>query len=165
MMQAVWSGKCGMRSLLWSLLCVTVLAAGAARAQSAEVPAPSLDGLIQQFNAGAPQQDGVQIDAWSETGPEGSAIVVVVAPRGGTKLVADPGITVTPSAGPGITWRTPLPYRKVEPGTDYLEPPATLRLPFTGTERQPVELQVEYAYCVVDFQCFLGEETLTVALD
>jgi hypothetical protein len=165
MMQMVWSWKCGMRSLLGSLLCVTVLAAGAARGQSAELPAPPLDQLIQQFNAGAPRQDGVQIEAWPETGPEGPEIVVVVTPRGPTKLVADPGITVTPSARPGLTWRTPLPYRKVEPGIDYLEPPATLRLPFTSSDQEPVELLIEYAYCVVDFQCFFGEETLRVAIN
>ena len=79
--------------------------------------------------------------------------------------MADPGITVTPSARPGLTWRTPLPYRKVEPGIDYLEPPATLRLPFTSSDQEPVELLVEYAYCVVDFQCFFGEETLRVAIN
>jgi hypothetical protein len=72
---------------------------------------------------------------------------------------------VTPSARPGVEWRTALPYRKVEPGIDYFTPPATLRLPFTSSGQEPVELLVEYAWCVVDFQCFFGEETLTVAIN
>jgi hypothetical protein len=79
--------------------------------------------------------------------------------------VADPGITVTPTARPGLAWGTALPYRKVEPQVDYFTPPATLRLPFTSSDREPIELLVEYAWCVVDFQCFFGEETLTVALN
>jgi len=154
-----------MRGVPW-LLTVLIGCASAAAPAGAASPQPAgppLDQLIQQFNAGAPQQDGVEIEAWPESGPEGPEIVVVVAPRGATKLVADPGITVTPSIRPGIAWRAPLPYRKVDPALDYFTPPATLRLPFTGSDGGPVDLLVEYAYCVVDFQCFFGEETLTVA--
>ncbi|MCC2663468.1 MAG: hypothetical protein K0S35_1390 [Geminicoccaceae bacterium] len=156
-----------MRAMLWLLSGVTGCAIGVAHVETikAATAAPALDRLIQQFNAGAPEQDGVEIDAWTETGPEGRAIVVVVAPRGATKLVADPGITVTPTARPGLAWSTALPYRKVEPEVDYFTPPATLRLPFTSSDREPVELLVEYAWCVVDFQCFFGEETLKVAIN
>ena len=103
-----------MRGVLWLLTGLIGCALGVAEADTV-TPAPALDRLIQQFNAGAPEQDGVEIDAWTETGPEGRAIVVVVAPRGATRLVADPGITVTPTARPGVAWGTALPYRKVEP--------------------------------------------------
>jgi hypothetical protein len=156
--------RSAMRGVLWLLSGVIGCALGVAEADTV-TPAPALDRLIQQFNAGAPEQDGVEIDAWTETGPEGRAIVVVVAPRGATRLVADPGITVTPTARPGLAWGTALPYRKVEPQVDYFTPPATLRLPFTSSDREPVELLVEYAWCVVDFQCFFGEETLEVAIN
>jgi hypothetical protein len=150
-----------MRSGLWAAIGLIGLASGAAAAgPGSETP---LDQLIEQFNAGAPEHDGVQIDGWVEHGTDGSAIVVAVTPRGGVKLVADPGITVTPIERPGIQWRGPLPQRKVEPGVDYFTPPVTVRLPFTASDDRPVELRVEYAYCVVDFQCFLGEETLSVA--
>jgi hypothetical protein len=156
--------RSAMRGVLWLLSGLIGCALGVAEADTVR-PAPALDRLIQQFKAGAPEQDGVEIDAWTETGPEGRAIVVVVAPRGATKLVADPGITVTPTARPGLAWGTALPYRKVEPEVDYFTPPATLRLPFTSSDREPVELLVEYAWCVVDFQCFFGEETLEVAIN
>ena len=156
-----------MRGVAWLMGGLIGCALGGAEADTIEAAraAPALDRLIEQFNAGAPEQDGVEIDAWIETGPEGSEIVVVVAPRGATKLVADPGITVMPTARPGLAWGTALPYRKVEPEVEYFTPPATLRLPFTSSDREPVELLVEYAWCVVDFQCFFGEATLEVAIN
>ena len=154
-----------MRGLLWAAIGLTLLAGGPATAAEPAAPGTStpLDQLIEQFNAGAPEQAGVRIDGWVESGPDGREVVVAVAPRAGVKLVADPGITVTPTERPGIAWRTPLPGRKVEPGVEYFTPPATVRLPFTATDDRPVELRVEYAYCVVNFQCFLGEKTLSVA--
>jgi hypothetical protein len=156
-----------MRGVLWLLIGSLGFGIGTAGADTTGPgsAAPALEQLIERFNAGVPEQEGVQIEAWTETGPEGSALVIVIAPRGGTKLVADPGITVTPIARAGVEWLTPLPHRKVDPAIDYFTPPATLRLPFTSSDGQPLELLVEYAWCVVDFQCFFGERTLTVATD
>jgi hypothetical protein len=153
-----------MRGLAWLMSGLVGCALGVAEADTIEAAtaAPALDRLIEQFNAGAPEQDGVQIEAWTETGPEGSEIVVVLAPRGETKLVADPGITVTPTARPGLAWGTALPYRKVEPEVEYFTPPATLRLPFRADGETPLEILVEYAYCLVEFQCFFGEQVLRV---
>ena len=145
------------------LLLAAVGALGLAIGQAEAGGAPSVDQLIERFNAGAPVQDGVLVDGWVETGPEGTELVVVLEPQGAIKLVADPGITVTPTVRPGVVWRSELPHRRVDPAIPYFTPPATLRLPFTASDGQPLELLVEYAYCVVDFQCFFGEETLTVA--
>jgi hypothetical protein len=130
------------------------------------VPAtPPLDALIQQFQAGAPPTtDGVELDAWVERTADGRQVVVEIEPQGALKLVADPGITITPTVRPGVTWLLPLPHRHVDPQVDYFAPPALVRLPFAMSDHRPLELLVEYAYCVVDFQCFFGEETLTVAL-
>jgi hypothetical protein len=156
-----------MRGVLWLLIGLLGCSVGAAGADTTgpASAAPALEQLIERFNAGAPEQDGVAIDAWTETGAEGSELVIVIVPRGATKLVADPGITVTPTARAGVAWRTAPPFRKVDPTIDYFTPPATLRLPFTSSDHQPLELLVEYAWCVVDFQCFFGERTLTVATD
>jgi hypothetical protein len=126
--------------------------------------APSLDALLQQFDARAPEPRGsVRLDAWVETGDAGKEVVVMVVPEGDTKLVADPGITVTPTARIGVDWQLPLPHRLVDTERDYFDPPATIRLPFTSADDQPLQLLVEYAYCFVDFQCFFGEAELTVA--
>jgi hypothetical protein len=136
---------------------------GLALGQAEAGGAPALDQLIERFNATAPAQDGVTVEGWVERGPAGAELVVRIEPQGEIKLIADPGITVTPRARPGIAWLTELPHREVDPETEYFTPPAMVRLPFRASDDAPVELVVEYAYCVVDFQCFFGEETLTVA--
>jgi hypothetical protein len=126
--------------------------------------ASSLDTLLQQFDARALEPPGsVRLDAWVETGDAGREVVVMVAPEGETRLVADPGITVTPTARLGVDWQLPLPHRMVDTERDYFDPPAMIRLPFTSADDEPLQLLVEYAYCFVDFQCFFGEEQLTVA--
>jgi hypothetical protein len=132
--------------------------------KSVQDQAPSLDTLLEQFNAQAPAAPGsVRLDAWVEAHDAGKEVVVVVAPEGDTKLVADPGITVTPATRLGVTWQVPLPHRMVDPGRDYFNPPAMIRLPFTSDDDGPLRLLVEYAYCQIDYQCFFGEEELTVA--
>jgi len=139
-------------------------AAGQAQTQPQSNRAPSLDTLLQQFDARAAEPPGsVRLDAWVETGDAGKEVVIMVVPEGETRLVADPGITVTPAARIGVEWQLPLPHRMVDTERDYFDPPATIRLPFTSADDQPLQLLVEYAYCFVDFQCFFGEAELTVA--
>lgn len=151
-----------MHSALWVAAGVIGVSVGVTGPQPADA-ASSLEQLIQQFNAGAPEHDGVKVDAWVEAGPDGSEIVVVVEPEGAVKLVADPGITVTPTERAGVEWLVPLPHHYVDAAMDYFVPPATVRLPFRASDDRPVDLLVEYAYCLVDFQCFFGEQTMTVA--
>jgi hypothetical protein len=152
----------GMRfGLCGGTVLIVAMAGGPARAGDQGV---DLDRLIERFNAAAPQTAGsVELDAWIEAGPERSEVVVVLEPQGDFKLVADPGITVTPTEQPGVDWLVPLPYRHTDAETQYFTPPATVRLPFRADGGQPLEILVEYAYCVVDYQCFFGEEVLTVA--
>lgn len=155
-----------LRDLVTAVPVLAMAAIGASAAGAAEgvAPGPELDRLIEQFNADArPTAGSVQLDAWIERAPEGSEVVVVLEPQGEFKLVADPGITITPTAQPGVEWLVPLPYRHVDPEISYFTPPAAVRLPFRADVEQPLELLVEYAYCVVDYQCFFGEELLTVA--
>jgi hypothetical protein len=149
------------RGFATSCVIMAALSGGPAVAAESEV---ALDRLIEQFHAGARQTNGsVRLDAWIEAGRQSDALVVVVEPQGDFKLVADPGITVTPTAQPGVEWLVPLPHRHVDFEAQYFTPPASVRLPFRATHGQPLEILVEYAYCVVDYQCFFGEEMLTVA--
>jgi hypothetical protein len=152
----------GMRfGLCGGTVLIVAMAGGPARAGDQGV---DLDRLIERFDAAAPQTAGsVELDAWIEAGPERSEVVVVLEPQGDFKLVADPGITVTPTEQPGVEWLVPLPYRHADAETQYFTPPAAVRLPFRADGAQPLEILVEYAYCVVDYQCFFGEEVLTVA--
>jgi len=143
-----------------------VLAASGAVAETGAGRAadPSLEGLLDRFDAEeAPPEGSVRLDAWVEGADGERAVVVVIEPEGETKLVADPGITVTAPVQPGLEWGVPMPHRLVHPRRAYFDPPAAVRLPFSAQNGQPVEILVEYAYCVVDFQCFFGEETLSVA--
>jgi hypothetical protein len=126
--------------------------------------APTLDRLLRQFQGSAPQPEAeVRLDAWVEAGSDGPEMVVRIEPEGRTKLIADPGITITPSEREGLRWRIAVPYRYVDATIDYFPGPAALRMPFVAGDQKPIELRVEYAYCVVDYQCFFGEETLSVA--
>lgn len=145
-------------------LAMGALGASAAGAAEEAAPQAEIDRLIEQFTAEArPTEGSVHLDAWIETGAERHEVVVVLEPRGEFKLVADPGITVTPAEQPGVEWLVPLPHRRVDSEIQYFSPPATVRLPFRAKGDTPLEILVEYAYCVVDYQCFFGEEVLTVA--
>jgi hypothetical protein len=147
-----------------TMLGVLVANSEPALATSPETSAPMLDRLLQSFQESAPQPEAeVRLDAWVEAGADGPEVVVRIEPEGRTKLIADPGITITPSEREGLRWRTAVPHRHVDPTIEYFPGPAALRMPFTVDDQQPIELRVEYAYCVVDYQCFFGEETLSIA--
>ena len=123
---------------------------------------PPLDELLERFDAtprSAPKPS-VSLDAWIEADGARRAVVVVIEPEGETRLIADPGITVMPVAQGGVEWLVPLPHRHVDPSREYFGAQAAVRLPFAAEDGRPLELLVEYAYCVVDVQCFFGEETL-----
>ena len=146
------------------LIGAAITATGSGAHAAAGAAASDLDQLIEQFDATARQHEGsVRLDAWIETAPEPDELVVVLEPEAPFKLVADPGITITPAAQPGVEWLVPLPYRHLDPEISYFTPPAAVRLPFRADGGQPLEILVEYAYCVVDYQCFFGEEVLSVA--
>lgn len=125
----------------------------------------SLDELIKQFQSEAPEIEAeVRIDAWVERADAQDQLVITLLPEGETKLNADPGITVTPGERDGVAWGVALPHRHQDFSITYFEPPATIRMPFTAEAGQPVDILVEYAYCLVDYQCFFGEETVTLDL-
>jgi hypothetical protein len=154
----------GTLRMIATMLSVLVADSASALATSPDGTAPTLDRLLRQFHGSAPQSAGeVRLEAWVENRADGPQVVVRIEPEGRTKLIADPGITVTPSKREGLRWRIALPYRHVDPTIDYFSGPAALRLPFTADDQQPIELRVEYAYCVVDYQCYFGKETLSVA--
>ncbi len=157
------------RALIWPGVAIgLVLGASAARA-AGELPSGSVGDLLQQLQPPGTQQPGarprgeVRVEAALERGPAGPAVLITLTPLGATKLIADPGITVTPAARPGLAWQVGLPVRRQAEDRAYLPVPQQLRLPFAATDQAPLELQVEYAYCVVDYQCFYGEQQLVVA--
>jgi hypothetical protein len=126
----------------------------------------SLEELLDTYRADAEGQPSPQVavEGWVERADDGQReLVIVLAPEGKTKLNADPGITVTPAADEPLSWQVALPHRHTDPSIDYFQPSATVRMPFAGDATGPIRVVVEFAYCVVDYQCFFGEEELTVA--
>lgn len=147
------------------LLLMLVVFAATPAAAAAEDNLLSLEQLLQSYGASAGEQPpaDVAVDAWIEQGSGGGReLVIVLQPEGETRLNADPGITVTPDDGAAVAWQVMLPHRHIDPAIDYFEPRATVRMPFEGGDEEPIRVLVEFAYCVVDYQCFLGEEQLTV---
>jgi hypothetical protein len=131
-----------------ALLLASTLAAGPAMAQ-AELQS-LLDGLAPE----RPPEGRVEVQGWLERDGERAELVVTLLPHGAAKLVADPGITVTPLNGAGP------PLELVDPSRDYLAEPPLLRLPLPGHSGGPVVARVDYAYCLVDYQCLFGEATV-----
>jgi hypothetical protein len=143
-------------------------AVGAAALLSAVTTAHAAEGLDTLLGRLAPPPSAphatVKVLGWVErVGDDRDELVITLLPEGKAKLVADPGVTVTPVARDGILWSGTRPTSRVEPGTDYFPAPPTLRLPFAGADGRPVEATVEYAYCVVDRQCLFGETRVSAA--
>jgi hypothetical protein len=103
----------------------------------------------------------VAVTGWLETSPAGTELVVTLTPSGAAKLVADPGITVTPLAG-GDAVAPGEPVELVDPDLGYMTEPPVLRVPLPRHDGGRVEAQVDYAYCLVDTQCLFGEAVVRV---
>ncbi len=120
------------------------------------VAGDDLGALLQGISPAKRPQGEVAVSGWVERGDSGTELVVRVEPRGAAKLVAEPGVVVTPLARDGVSW----PAQGVQSelmGRSYFEAPVELRLPVQVTGSPSVEADVEYAYCLADYQCLFGE--------
>jgi hypothetical protein len=139
--------------LAWGLVAVPSLAV-----------AQDLETLLGRLGPASPAPEGsVATLAWVERTDEGFELVVSLEAEGGARLVADPGIAVSPIEAPDTAWSVAGPVERVAPGKDYFERPQSLRLPFRGEPRS-VSARVEYAWCLTDYQCLFGERTVTAEL-
>jgi hypothetical protein len=141
------------------MLAVLVASALAGGAQAAE----PLGSLLDKLAPAKAPQGSVEVTSWVERSGRNSELVVQLVPKGRVKLVADPGITVTPVPRAGIAWSAAAPVSEVDTGRDYFTTPPTLRVPFAGEDGKPVEAAVEYAYCLVDYQCLFGEAKVSAS--
>lgn len=119
--------------------------------------------LLGQIKPPTAPQGSVAVMGWVERNEGRSELVVTFVAKGEVKLVADPGITVTPQSREGITWAATGPVSHVDPDQAYFADPPILRLPFEGSDGEPVKASVEYAYCLVDYQCLFGEATVSAS--
>ena len=81
-------------------------------------------------------------------------------PKGQVKLVADPGRHGHSGARAGVSWSGS--GQSDRWAGDYFAEPPTVRVPFAGEDGKPVEADVEYAYCLADYQCLFGETKVSV---
>jgi hypothetical protein len=124
--------------------------------------ADDLAGLLKGLGAAKRPDGDVTVTSWVETGARGADLVVHVEPRGAAKLVAEPGVTVTPLPRDGLTWPGG-PAATDAPEGSYITRPVELRLPFQSRDARPVEARVDYAYCLTGYQCLFGETTVSAA--
>jgi hypothetical protein len=127
--------------------------------------AESLGSLLSQIAPAKAPEGSVEVMGWVERDGDRSELVVTLVPKGQVKLVADPGVTVTPVARAGVTWKGAAPVSTVVPEGDYFTEPPMVRVPFAGGDGKPVEADVEYAYCLVDYQCLFGTAKVAAATD
>ena len=121
------------------------------------VAAEPLSTLLGQIAPAKAPEGSVDVVGWVERDGTKPELVVTLIPNGQVKLVADPGVVVTPVARDGIKWAATQPVSRVDASRSYLVEPPTIRLPFAGEDGKPVEAAVEYAYCLVGYQCLFGE--------
>jgi hypothetical protein len=133
-----------------------MLAGGLAIAGHAALAEEPLSALLDKLAPAKAPQGSVEVLGWVERAHGGPELVVTLTPKGAVKLVADPGVTVTPVPRAGLAWSTATPVTESDPDLDYFAAPLILRVPFGAEDGQPVEADVEYAYCVVDYQCLFG---------
>ena len=131
------------------LACLILAAAPAGAAES-------LGSLLDQLAPAAVPQGSVEVMSWVERNGAVPELVVTLVPKGEVKLVADPGVVVTPVPRDGLQWKAVEPVSSIDAERDYFDEPPTLRVPFAGEDGKPVEAEVEYAYCLVDYQCLFG---------
>lgn len=143
------------------LAALALLAATPVAARAAE----SLGSLLNQIAPAKAPEGSVDVMGWVEREGDRSELVVTLVPKGQVKLVADPGVTVTPIARDGVTWQGDAPVSTVVPEGDYFKEPPTVRVPFAGGDGKPVEADVEYAYCLVDYQCLFGTAKVAAPTD
>jgi hypothetical protein len=141
--------------LALAALASAVLFSGAPQA------AEPLGALLGQLAPRQAPQGSVDVVSWVERNGSQSELVVSLVPKGQVKLVADPGVTVTPVPRDGVAWSVSEPVSRVDAGQGYFAEPPTLRVPFAGEDGRPVEAAVEYAYCLVDYQCLFGEARIS----
>ena len=134
-----------------------VALAGALPTAQGAVAAEPLSTLLGQIAPAKAPEGTVDVVGWVERDGAKPELVVTLIPKGQVKLVADPGVVVTPVPRDGVEWAAAQPVSRVDASRSYFAEPPTIRLPFAGEDGKPVEASVKYAYCLVDYQCLFGE--------
>ena len=138
----------------WAVAVAGLLAIGTPEAIAGE----SVGELLKKLAGPGNRAPGrVEVAATVEGAAGGGDLLVTLTGVDGAKLVADPGVTVTPIERKGLTWQNPAGLTDSRSVASYFASPHQVRLPFTASSAGPVEADVSYAYCIVREQCLFGE--------
>lgn len=137
------------------ILAIALTASGTAQAGE------PLSALLQEIAPAKAPEGSVDVLSWVERSGPTPELVVTLMPKGQVKLVTDPGVTVTPVTRDGVKWTATAPVIATDTTHDYFPDPPTIRVPFAAEDGKPVEAGVEYAYCLVDYQCLFGEAKIS----
>jgi hypothetical protein len=144
------------------LLLAALLLAGAGQGVAG---ADDLGQLLEGLGPTKAPEGGVTVTSWVEGPAKAADLVVRVEPHGAAKLVSEPAITVTAEPQAGLAWAATLVSSDPPaPAVAYFKTPVELRLPFRASGPSPVNATVEYAYCLVGYQCLFGEARVTATI-
>jgi len=108
-------------------------------------------------------QPSVGVLSWIQRRADQYSLVISFAPTDGTKLVADPGIRITPQPIAGVIWTDEI-VEVRDTNLDYFKTPPRVELHFQQLDIVNISAQVEYAYCIVDQICLFGDELVTASI-
>ncbi len=125
-----------------------------------------LDSLLGALTAPGSERRGEVLVENMIVGREGKReLVVRLIPTGDAKLIADPGASVEVLSASGVRWPRGRRVETPPAGGDYFPGEVTLRLPFEQAGPGTFDARVEYFWCFVGWQCFLGEKRISHALE
>lgn len=145
------------RAVVAALLLAAATTGSLARAQS-------LDGLLRDVTGAGASEARIRVDARLEGEADRLEVVVALAPEGGARLVADPGIQVVPLPGSAGPWAAVGLVEEVGRQGSYFDGPVELRVPVAAGASGEASAEVAYAWCVVERICLFGQALVTVPL-
>lgn len=122
----------------------------------------SLGDLFRTIDPAPVREPGVDIVGWIVREGNDSFVRITVTAQQGAKLVADPGITVNPIEERLDSWIDTASVSHIIEGVSYFDSPPTIDVGRVREDGQPVQVDVSYAYCLVDDICLFGEDRIAI---
>lgn len=123
----------------------------------------SLGELFEKEQPVRAPKKSVDVFGWIERSGTKSLARVSLTPKSGTRLVANPGVTITPVSESGSQW---LSYEEVYFGLDgatYFDSAPVIDIGPVLENGEPVSADISFAYCVIESICLFGEERIEIA--
>ena len=115
--------------------------------------------LLQQIAPPKAPEGSVEVVSWVERNGDTPELVVTLVPKGPGQARGRPWGDRDPRRrATGVAWTGAAPGEpRSSAGAGLFRRPADHSGPIRRRDGKPVEADVEYAYCLVDYQCLFGE--------